>query len=287
MSLPSSDPAGPADPAEYAAINQANWDERAPAHAASPDYEVERLLSGDDQISGVVAFDRPRLGELSGLRAVHLQCHIGTDTLSLHRLGARMSGLDLSGASLEQARRIAASAGADIDYHQAELYQAPEVFGAAAFDLVYTGIGALCWLPDVRRWAEVVATLLKPDGRLFIREGHPALWALDYERDDSELAFRYPYFTPDRPLVWDDPETYVATDAEFTSNRTMEWNHSLGQILTAVLDAGLRIDGFEEHDSVPWRPMEAFVPVGGGEFALPPERPAIPASYTLPASRPA
>jgi SAM-dependent methyltransferase len=107
--------------------------------------------------------------------SVHLQCHIGTDTLSLHRLGARVTGVDLSGASIDQARALAAEVGADITYVQSEVYSAPAALGHQTYDLVYTGIGAICWLPDIARWAQTVAELLRPGGRLFIRDMHPVL----------------------------------------------------------------------------------------------------------------
>ena len=186
------------------ATNRAHWDERAPAHAASPDYDVDRFRTDPAFLSDVVRFDLPRLGDVDGLRGVHLQCHIGTDTVSLARLGARMTGLDFSPAALHQARELAQAAGADVEFVEAELYRAPDVLPTGAFDLVYTGIGALCWLPDIRRWAEVVASLLRPGGRLFLREGHPVLWSLDEKRDDA-LVIGFPYFEHEAPLVFDDP----------------------------------------------------------------------------------
>ncbi len=164
---------------DYLAINKALRDERAPAHAASADYGFDRFIGDPDYLSGVVRFDRPRLGDLTGQRGVHLQCHIGTDTLSLTRLGARMTGVDFSSAALNQARRLAECTDTDIDFHEAEVYTAVDILGLEAFDLVYTGIGALCWLPEAALWARFVADLLRPGGRLFIREGHPMLWSLD------------------------------------------------------------------------------------------------------------
>ena len=167
------------------------WDERSPAHAASPDYAVQQLIAYPNRLSDVVRFDRARLGAVSSLRGVHLQCHIGTDTISLARLGARMTGLDFSAAAVTIARDIAQSAGVAVDYVESDAYDAPEVLGRNIFDLVYTGVGALVWLPAVRRWADVVARLLRPGGRLFLREGHPVLWALDEMRTDV-IAFDYP-----------------------------------------------------------------------------------------------
>ncbi len=184
-------------------------------------------------------FDLPLLGSVRGLRGVHLQCHIGTDTLSLARLGARMTGVDFSSAALDQARELVAATGADVDFVEADVYDAADVLPEHAFDLVFTGIGALCWLPDIRRWAGVVARLLAPGGRLFIREGHPMLWTLADPRPDGLLVVDYPYFERPDPMVFDEGGTYVETDVEFEHNLTHEWNHGLGEIVTALLDEGL------------------------------------------------
>ena len=186
---------------DYADVNRANWDERVPAHVASPDYGVQRFLAEPDFISDVVRFDRALLGDVAGLRGAHLQCHIGTDTVSLARLGASMTGLDFSGPAVAAAKDLAAATGADARFVQADAYAAADVLGAGAFNLVYTGVGALCWLPDIRRWAGVVAALLRPGGRLFIRDGHPMLFTIE-ERDDDLLVVDYPYFEQPEPLVW-------------------------------------------------------------------------------------
>src|SRR6476469_7835029 len=126
---------------EYAKVNREFWDERVPAHVASPDYGVARFADDPSFLSEVVRFDVPRLGDVSGLEGVHLQCHIGTDTVSLARLGATMTGLDFSGAALTEAREIAARAGASVDFVESDVYSAPEVLGREAYDLVFTGIG--------------------------------------------------------------------------------------------------------------------------------------------------
>ena len=199
---------------ESSAINRASWDERVPAHAASPDYAVDRFAADPAFLSDVVRFDLPRLGSIAGLDGVHLQCHIGTDTCSLARLGARMCGLDFSAPALVEARRLAELAGVDVTFHESDVYAAPEVLGRERFDLVFTGIGALCWLPDIRRWAQVVADLLRPGGRLFLREGHPMLWSLADVRDDGLLVVAHPYFEQAEPSVWDEGGTYVETDAK-------------------------------------------------------------------------
>lgn len=154
---------------DYQEVNQADWDDRVPTHLASDYYSVQRYLAEPDFISHVVRFDRPRLGDISGLRGAHLQCHIGTDTISLARLGASMAGLDFSGVAIEAAQELASRTGADATFVQADVYRAAEILGAGQFDLAYTGVGSLVWLPDIHLWGGVIADLLRPGGRLFIR----------------------------------------------------------------------------------------------------------------------
>ena len=266
---------------DYKAVNRAGWDERAPAHAASPDYDVERFAEDPAFLSKVVRFDLPLLGDISGLRGVHLQCHIGTDTISLTRLGATMTGLDFSAPALALARQLAERAGSDAIFVQADVYDAAGVLGAGGFDLVFTGIGALCWLPSARRWAEVVAALLRPGGRLFIREGHPVLGTVD-DTSDGKLVIEYPYFERDEPNTWTEGGTYVETDAVFSHNTSYEWNHGLGEIVTALTDAGLAITGLAEHDSVPWEALPGQMErLADGEWRLTDRPWRMPLSYTL------
>ncbi len=278
---------------DYLEINRANWDDRTAIHVDSPEYALERYRRDPAALSDVVRFDRPRLGDLGGVRTLHLQCHIGTDTLSLHRLGAHVTGLDLSPAAIAAARALAQETRADIDYVVSDVYGAPDALaGAAPFDLVYTGIGALNWLPEIDRWAAVVAALLRPGGRLHLREGHPVLWSLDDPRPDQLLAVEYPYFEMSEPTVWDEPSTYVTTaegsDARIEATVTHEWNHGLGEIVTALLDHGLRLTGLQEHDSVPYRALGDQMephPDHPGEYRLTDRPERVPMSYTLRAVR--
>ena len=270
---------------DYLAVNRANWDERAPAHAASPDYGFAAFVDDPTHLSGVVRFDLTLLGDIGGLDGIHLQCHIGTDTLSLARLGARMTGLDLSSASIEQARRLAAEAGPPVDYVEADVYSAPEVLAGRTFDLVYTGVGALCWLPDVDRWAAVVDALLAPGGRLHVREGHPMMWAVD-EALTEALTLGYPYFETPEPIDDDEPGTYVETDVEFVNNRAMSWNHGIGETVTALLARGLEVTALVEHRSVPWEALPGrMVRDELGEWSLVEHAERLPLSYTLAARK--
>lgn len=264
----------------YAEVNRANWDSRVPHHEQG--YGLDRYRDDPTYLSDVVRFDLPRLGDVAGLDAVHLQCHIGTDTVSLARLGARMTGLDFSEPALDVARRLAADTGASIDYVHADVYDAVEVLGRERFDLVFTGIGALCWIPDVRRWASVVAGLLRPGGRLFIREGHPMLWTLSDPRDDELVVVEFPYFETEGGTAFHEASTYVEHEGELESPATIQFNHGIGEILTAVMDARLELVAFDEHDSVPWNPLgTAMVELPDGEFRLRERPERLAASYTL------
>lgn len=286
---------------EYLEVNRTNWDSRAPVHARG--YGIDRLLADPHHLSSVVEFDRPRLGDVSGLDVVHLQCHIGTDTLSLARLGARVTGVDLSGRSLDEARSLAARAGAEIEYVRSDVYAAPEALDGRRFDLVYTGIGALCWLPSVARWARTVADLLRPGGRLFIRDGHPvALAALAMtvgaEHDDRRQqpwiagtgaltpALELPYFERPEPLQWSDDHSYAGVGT-VAQPRAMEWNHGLGEIVTAVLDAGLELTSLTEHDSLPWDVLPGLMVLDEEteEYRLRDRPERLPATFTLTARR--
>jgi SAM-dependent methyltransferase len=271
---------------EYLGINLANWNSRVPHHVIG--YRLDRYRDDPTFLSEVVRFDLPRLGALDGLDVVHLQCHIGTDTLSLARLGAgSVTGLDFSQPALDVAAELAVAGEADISWVCSPLYDALDVLEPASFDLVYTGIGALCWLPDVDRWARVVAALLRPGGRLFIREGHPVLWSLSDPRDDELLVIEYPYFEVPGGTRFDEATTYVEHDAALEAPEIRHFNHGLGEILTAVMDAGLHLASFEEHRSVPWNPLDSACVEDDlpGEYRLrdAPERLAL--TYTLQATK--
>lgn len=263
-------------------INMANWEQRAAIHAGPNSYGVEQLVADRAALSHVVRFDLPRLGEVAGLRGVHLQCHIGTDTVSLARLGARMTGLDFSPTAIAHARSLAQKTGTDAEFVEANVYDAVGVLGRERFDLVYVSIGALCWLPEVKRWASVVAALLRPGGRLFLRDGHPMLFTLDDEADGDTLALRYPYFETAEPVVWDDDTTYIETDARLTATVTHEWNHGIGEIVTAVLDAGMRVTMLVEDDSTPYDALPGRMRQGpDGEWRLIDRPSRLPLTFTL------
>lgn len=268
------------DGPEHLRINLANWNSRVPHHERG--YGLEHYRNDPTHLSEVVRFDLPRLGDVRGLDGVHLQCHIGTDTLSLARLGATMTGLDFSAPALDVARRLAADCGAGITFVESDVDDALAALGPARFDFVYTGIGALCWLPHVEHWAQVVAGLLRPGGFLFIREGHPMVWTLSDPRPDGLLVIEYPYFEVEGGTAFTEPTTYVDHEGGLDAPDMISFNHGLGEIFTALMRAGLTIELFEEHDSVPWNVAgDAMVCDELGEWRMREHPERLAATYTL------
>jgi SAM-dependent methyltransferase len=219
-------------------------------------------------------------GDVTGKRLVHLQCHVGLDTLSWARRGALVTGLDFSEPAIEAARSLAAGLAIDASFTVADVYDAVTALGGRRFDVVYTGTGALVWLPDMTRWARVVAALLAPGGFLYLVEGHPFGQILD---DAQGAAVVSDYFD-DQPQVEDYPYTYTDGPA-LRRVRSVQFRHPLGQVVTALAAAGLRIDFLNEHDFDAFQRYQSLER-HGGEFRFPAGRPRVLMMYSLRATRP-
>lgn len=265
--------------------NRENWDDRVPLHAVS--YERESF-DDPEHLSDVIRHDVTVLERflparsIVGLDVCHLQCHIGTDTVSLARAGARrVTGVDFSAPALETARAFAEEHGVDAEWVETDVLDARAAV-SGDFDVVYTSIGTICWLSDLDRWAQQIHELLRPGGTFFIRDGHPALYALD--EDAETLTARYRYFGDGTAQVWDDASTY-AGDGTVSHTRTYEWPHSLAEILGALLGAGLRIVHVDEGRTLPWRFSPRMVEVPGGYAWPEAQRDLLPCTYTIIARR--
>lgn len=270
---------------EYRRANLSNWDDRVPIHWDSPVYDTAGFIAEPGRLSEEVVFDAPGVGSVAGRRLLHLQCHMGKDTLSWARLGAEVTGLDFSPAAIAAARRLSSESGTPGRFLVAELYDAPQVL-PETFDVVYTGVGALNWLPDIARWGRVVAGFLAPGGLFYMREGHPMLFCLDW-RDDEALVVRHPYFETLEPVDDDDPSTY-AGPGTVAHSRTYEWNHGLGETVTALLDAGLVVTSLREHRELAWQGLPQMIREEDGRWRLPPrQRDLVPVMFSLTARRPA
>lgn len=263
-------------------VNRAHWDERVPIHVAGDfydvdGYDVDGFKAGREALR---PFELEEVGEVAGRDLVHLQCHFGQDTLAWARHGARVTGLDFSAPAVEAARALAAEVNVAADFVAADVYDAVAALGDRRFDVVYTGLGALCWLPDIDRWAQIVAALLRPGGFVYVSEFHPITEVFA----DEDLTVRYAYFHTE-PHVFEAPGTYADLEAETEHNRSVEWVHGIGAVVSALLGAGLRLELLREHDHTLF-PRWPFMERRDGEYRIPDGMPSLPLMYSLRASRP-
>lgn len=266
--------------------NRLKWDERVAIHLAAEPYSLDDLRAGRGKLYPI---EEAEIGPVAGLRLLHLQCHFGRDTLTLATRGANCVGLDFSGAAIKAARALAQELDLPAHFVQADLYDTPDALAhEPAFDRVFVTWGAINWLPDIRRWAEIVAGQLAPGGCLYFAESHPSALVFDDEtRKDGETLPNWflPYFYSD-VFSYDDASDYADPSAALTHTRGHEWMHTIGSIITALIDAGLRIDWLHEHDSLPW-PMFSCLVCGEDGMYRWPDKPWLPLSVSLQATKPA
>jgi len=270
---------------DWRAVNRANWDERVPIHLAAESYDLAPLRSGRGCLHPI---EEAELPPVAGRRVLHLQCHFGRDTLTLAQRGAEVVGLDFSAPAIRAARALAEELrlAGRARFVESDLYDAPAaIHEPAAFDLVFVSWGAINWLPDIRRWAEIVAFFLKPGGALYLAEGHPTALVFDdaAPKHGPWPGWFMPYFDRD-PCVFDDPSDYADPQARLTNARTYSWMHPLGEIVMSVLAAGMILKWLHEHDRVPWQMFEALVEDDEGMYGWPKE-PWLPLAFSLCAER--
>jgi len=259
---------------DWRALNRANWDDRVPVHLEGYDLAAFRARTATPR-----PFELAEVGDVNGKRLVHLQCHIGLDTLSWQRNGARAWGLDFSAPAVDAARSLAASLQIDASFVVSDVYDAAAAFGGQRFDIVYTGIGALVWLPDLQRWAEVVSSLLSPGGFLYL-VGHPFAQILN---DSSGGTVVRDY--DGSPRVVDYPGTDTGGPA--LDHRSVQFQHSMDSVQTALLNAELQIDfAYKREPDAP----ETSTPLprrNNGTYLFPQGQAQDPMIFSLRASRPA
>lgn len=265
---------------EWRLANRQNWDDRTAIHVRSSFYDVERWLR---DAPGPRAWERAALGDVAGRGLVHLQSHFGLDTLAWARAGARVTGVDFSRAAVARAAQLAEEAGlADrARFVCADVEGAATALAGETFDVAYVSFGSLCWLPSVERWAEQLGLLVRPGGRCYIHDSHPLSWALA----KHWLTVEHTYFEERRPFVSQSPLTYTDSEVPIENQRAYEWNHSLGEIVSALIANGFVIDSLEEHDWTVWRRFPWLVEQEDGRWVTPPGRPRAPLSFTIVASR--
>ena len=260
-------------------LNRAMWDEKAPLHMASPVYDVAGFKAGRGKLRPHEIAD---LGDVSGKQLIHLQRHFGLDTLSWARLGARVTGVDFSEPAVRAAIELACDIGIEARFVTADVYDAVAAVQHRSFDIVYTGVGALCWLPDMDRWARVVHNLLRPNEELYLFEFHPVKWMIEAAAPHA-VEIRDGYFTPAQG--YREPGGVVYADASSAAAPTVQWNHPLGEVVTALARAGLRIAGLRELDRDVLRNWDMMQRAEDGLWRMPADKPSLPLMYVLRARR--
>lgn len=262
---------------DWKRLNRAWWDERTPHHVASKFYDVPAFVAGRCSLA---PFEPDEVGDVRGKSLVHLQCHFGLDTLSWGRRGARVTGLDFSQPAIDAAAELARTMPVAARFVCADVYEAAVVL-KEQFDVVYTGHGALNWLPDLERWAATIARLLKVGGMLYLSEFHPIADAFA----DDELRFVHSYFSDEGGLVWEGAGSYADTQALTTHNRTLEFQHPLSSVCGALIHAGLEIDLFQERDFTLYQRWPCLEKQADGTYHFPPGQPRLPLLYALRAKK--
>lgn len=271
--------------AESFAINRAWWDGVVETHVNSSDYLTQAFRQGGDTLHPI---ESEEIGDVRGKTLIHLQCHFGLDTLSLARRGAKVTGLDFAPNAVKTARDLAAEAKLDARFVESNVYDAVAALGVRnAYDIAYVTWGAIVWLPDLHRWGRVVAELLKPGGFLYLLEGHPTALALAQKKAEDPLTPGWPYFAHTEPQVIDEDGTYANKEAKLANTRTHEWAHPFQEIFGALLEAGLQIEMFHEHDRLAWQLWPCLEYDGSRMYRLPKDRMSLPLSFSLRARKPA
>lgn len=255
----------------YIEINKKAWNNQVPIHLTSEFYNQKEFLKGKNSLPEV---DRQLLGDIRGKTILHLQCHFGQDSLSMARMGAKVTGIDLSDKAIEEAEKITASLQLDANFICCNVYDTLEHV-KEQFDIVYTSYGTIGWLPHLDKWANVITKSLKPGGKLIFVEFHPVVWMFD--DDFSEIKFHY---HNEKSIYEESNGTYADKDAAVKTNY-ISWNHSLSEVFTSLLNNGLEIHDFKEYDYSPYNCFNETNEFEKGKFRIKHLDNKIPMVYSL------
>ena len=243
---------------DYLKINKASWNSKTDTHMESEFYNMKGFLVGETSLKNI---ELNLLGDINGLRILHLQCHFGQDTLSLGRLGAHVTGVDLSDKAIDRARELALKTKIDANFICCDIYDLPKHLNKE-FDIIYTTYGTIGWLPDLNKWGKIISRFLKPGGRLIFAEFHPVVWM--YDDEFSKIA--YSYFNSG-PIMETETGTYAKRDANLTLKYIM-WNHSIGEVITSLTQNGIEVTSLKEYDYSPYNCFKFTIESEPGKFRI-------------------
>ena len=258
-------------------INQKNWNERTPIHSASEFYDVEGFKAGRITLTDI---EQREVGDVSGKTLLHLQCHFGLDTMSWSRLGAKATGVDFSGTAIDLARSLNDKLGLDTRFICSNVYDLPDVLDEQ-FDIVFTSYGALVWLPDIYRWADVVNNHLKLGGVFYIVEFHPLVTAFE-PSESGDMTPTRGYFQHELFFEGNEP-SYAGSELIVSPN--YEWQHSLGDIVTALVNTGLRIEFLHEFPFTCYQAYPIMEQDDDGWWRFPKHNDSFPQMYSIRATK--
>jgi SAM-dependent methyltransferase len=264
--------------------NRSHWDKLAPIHArgsGSPFYRIEEFLAGETKLA---PWELDEVGPVTGKSLLHLQCHIGLDTLSWAREGAAVTGLDFSPASIKEARLLAKECKVEARFVEALVQDAAEVLDHELFDIIYTGRGAICWLPDLDIWAEQCAALCQPGGIFYMEESHPTLDLFDFKPDSGGKKTLQPHYDPFQcgPVSETIEGTYADRDAATGLTTSHAWDHSIGEVVNALTKAGFDFVHLHEREFAFFEPWPGvFEPHSPNLWKFKDGEVRFPVSYTL------
>ncbi len=264
---PGEDPVGNT----YIEINRKLWNKRTAFHVQSEFYDVAGFLEGKNTLNSI---ELDLLGDVKGKKILHLQCHFGLDSLSMARMGAQVTGVDLSDAAIDKANELSATAGLSARFICCNLYDLPAHLNET-FDLVFSSYGTIGWLPDLNSWAGVITRYLKPGGKFVFAEFHPVIWMFD--NDFREIIYRY---FKSGPVLETESGTYADPDAVMQLP-SVSWNHGLAEVFSALLGHGLTITAFEEYDFSPYPCFKDMVETTKGKYRLQRFGDKLPMVYAL------
>ena len=265
---------------EYIQANRDHWNEITPINAASELYDLGAFKTGK---RGLHSIEVDEVGDVAGKSLLHLQCHFGMDTLSWARLGARVTGVDFSDEAVELAQSLSEEIGIDARFILCNVYDLPSILHEQ-FDIVFTSYGVITWLPDLARWGRVVARYIKPGGVFYIAEFHPFAYVFYDEQDATELRVHYPYFHAGEPLRFE-PGSYANPGAKVV-HPSYDWTHSLGDVVNALIDAGLSIEFLHEFPYSVYRQLPFMEKGSDGLWRLPPQHGEVPLMFSIMAIKP-
>ncbi len=261
---------------KYTKSNREMWDELTLIHEKSDFYDLEGFRAGK---SSLLPLEREEVGDVTGKKLLHLQCHFGMDTLSWARLGADVTGVDYSEKAIVLARKLTAELDIPARFIQSDIYALRDVL-EDSFDIVLTTYGVLCWLPDLKPWAKMIAHYLKEGGMFYIVEGHPFIGVFDNDHPGSEFKVGFSYFQNDKPLRFENEGDYADPNADL-ARVSYEWMHRLSDIVNALIEAGLRIEFLHEFPMAAHAHFADMKPDKTGWYHLPEGRNKIPMLFSL------